>query len=88
MFKLWGEKPARGKQQRRSGRCRAYGRRVEKAVWRGVAGCGAPSGRDMGAPAEWLGGGVGYTGKGRVEKEMMFLPGVCRRTAKAAEGAV
>ena len=50
--------------------------------------CGAPSGRDMGAPAEWLGGGVGYTGKGRVEKEMMFLPGVCRRTAKAAAGAV
>lgn len=59
-----------------------------KAVWWGVVGCGAPSGRDMGAPAEWLGGGVGYTGKGRVEKEMMFLPGVCRRTAKAAEGAV
>lgn len=38
---------------------------------------------DIGAPAEWLGEGVGYAGERRMEKEKMFLSGICRTMAEA-----
>ena len=37
---------------------------MAKAGRWGVMGFGAPSSKDMGAPAEWLSGGAGYQGRG------------------------
>ena len=56
---------------------------MAKAVRRGVMGFGAPSFKDMGAPAEWLNGGAGYAGVKRWRKENKFLSRHCRRLAEA-----
>ena len=56
---------------------------MAKAVRESGMGFGAPSFRDMGAPAEWLSGGAGYAGKEMMEKEKMFLSGICRTMAEA-----
>lgn len=46
-------------------------------------GFGAPSSKDMGAPAEWLSGGAGYAGVKRWRKEKKFLSRHCRTLAEA-----
>ena len=56
---------------------------MAKAVRRGVMGFGAPSSKDMGAPAEWLSGGAGYAGIKRWRKENKFLSRHCRTLAEA-----
>lgn len=55
---------------------------MAKAVRRGVMGFGAPSSKDMGAPAEWLSGGAGYAGIKRWRKENKFCPGIAGRWQK------
>ncbi len=64
----------------------AIGRMVKgmaKAVRWGVVGGGASFSGDMGAPAEWLSGGVGYAGVKRWRKENRFLSRHCRTVAVA-----
>lgn len=56
---------------------------MAKAVRWGVMGFGAPSSKDMGAPAEWLSGGAGYAGIKRWRKENKFLSRHCRTLAEA-----
>ncbi|MCR9011031.1 hypothetical protein [Gabonibacter chumensis] len=61
-FSYYTFSAVRGRWKKNGGGCWRNCRKVEKAVRWGVMGFGAPSSGDMGAPAEWLSGNVGYAG--------------------------